>query len=411
MSFIRRYGAAATAVAVYLSPFLAGCASEEKPKDDQPDYSRPVNGPALVRADPKEYPDFRLLWSKDPALLAAIDESIAYFKKPSSKRWFEPPYVLGDGEVSHTRMVETLGDLRKVYEKAKDADEFNTWILASFDVYKSVGFDSSSGRVLFTGYYTPIFDGSLTRTEKFKYPLYKRPADLDTEQLTGTPLGRKLPGGGHEPYPTRAEIERDGLLKGTELVYVGDPFEVYIIHVQGSARIRLPDGREMNVGYHGKTDRPYVSVGKKLIEDGKLKSEELSLARLKKFFRDHPNEIDALNVNESYVFFQEGPPGPFGSIGSKVTPWHTVATDKAVFPRGAPTIAVAPLPQPGLGDTLTFKPHTGLFLDQDTGGAIRSAGRADLYIGVGDESEKIAGYVQNEGKLFYLFAKNGGLRP
>lgn len=403
--------AAAFAVAGWCVLFAGCSSSKEPPPAEKPDFGRPVVGPALVRADPKEYPDFRLIWSRDPSVLAAIDESIAYFKKPSSQRWFTPPYALGDGEVSHARMVETLDALRKIYATSKDAETFQTWILAGFDVYKSVGFDSSSGRMLFTGYYTPIFEGSLTRTERFKHPLYKRPADLDTEALTGEPLGRKLPGGGHEPYPTRAEIENGGLLRGSELVYVADPFEVYIIHVQGSARIRLQDGREMNVGYHGKTDRPYVSVGKKLIEEGKLKSEELSLARLKKYFRDHPNELDALNVNESYVFFQEGPPGPFGSIGAKVTPWHTIATDKSVFPRGAPTVAVTQLPQPGLGDALTFKPHTGLYMDQDTGGAIRSAGRGDLYIGVGDEAERVAGYVQNEGKLFYLFAKPGGLRP
>jgi membrane-bound lytic murein transglycosylase A len=403
--------APAKPAAALLMCLLWGCASDKPPEEPTKfDTELPPGAPALVRADPSEYPDFRLLWSNDRGIGAAIDESIAYFKKPSSQAWF--PYTrLADGEVTHARQVETLETLKAIYAKARDAEQFKTMVIGAFDIYKSVGYDAKSGKMLFTGYYTPIFDGSLVRTERFKYPLYKRPADLVTDPKTGEPKGRATAGGGTEPYPTRAEIERSGMLKGLELVYLADPFEVYIIQVQGSARIRLVDGKEMNVGYHGKTDRAYNSPGKALIESGKLKKDELSLARLKRYFRDHPAELEVLNVNESYVFFQEGPPGPFGSIGTKVTPWHTVATDKSVFPRGGPTVAVTSVPESGGGDALRSRPHTGLYLDQDTGGAIRSAGRADLYIGVGPEAERIAGYVQNEGKLFYLFAKPGGYRP
>lgn len=407
-----RATSAAAFVALLVSG-LSGCSSADKaPEENKKDFSAELdpNAPALVRADPREYPDFRLLFNNDPATLAAIDESIAYFKKPSSKKWF--PYTrLADGEVTHARQVETLDVLRKIYATAKDAEQFQTWIKAAFDVYKSVGYDGKSGEMLFTGYYTPIFEGSLVRTERFKYPLYKRPADLVTDPETGEPKGRRTAGGATEPYPTRAEIEKGNLLKGLELVYLTDPFETYIVQVQGSARVRLPNGKELNLGYHGKTDRAYNSPGKALIEQGKLKKEELSLARLKKYFRDHPAELEILNVNESYVFFQEGPPGPFGSIGTKVTPWHTIATDKSVFPRGGPVVVQTRVPEAGLGDALNQRPHTQLYLDQDTGGAIRSAGRGDLYMGVGADAERTAGATLSEGKAFYLFAKPGGLRP
>ncbi len=398
-------------VAAMLSLVLSGCASDAPPAE-KIDYSKELDpsAPALVRADPSEYPDFRLLWSNDRGIGAAIDESIAYFKKKSSEKWF--PYTrLADGEVTHARQVETLDILKGIYAKAKDGEQFRTMVIGAFDIYKSVGHDGKNGVMLFTGYYTPIFDGSLVRTERFKYPLYKRPADLVTDPVSGEPRGRATAGGGTEPYPTRGEIDKGGLLKGLELVYLADAFETYIVQIQGSAKIRLTDGKEMNVGYHGKTDRTYNSPGMELIKQGKLKKEELSLARLKKYFRDHPADLEVLNVNESYVFFQEGPPGPFGSIGSKVTSWHTIATDKSVFPRGGPTVAVTRVPEAGLGDSLNMKPHTGLYLDQDTGGAIRSAGRGDLYIGVGPDAERVAGSVQNEGKLFYLFAKPGGFRP
>jgi membrane-bound lytic murein transglycosylase A len=219
-------------IAFLLLASLSGCSSTAEPPAAK-DFTKELdpNAPALVRAHPSEYPDFRLIWSKDPAVLAAIDESVAYFKKPSSKTWF--PYArLADGEVTHDRQVETLDRLRKIYVVSKDAEEFKTWILASFDIYKSVGYDGRSGDMLFTAYYTPIFEGSTTPSERYKYPLYKRPADLVTDPKTGEPLGRRTADGRTEPCPTRSEIESGTWLKGLELVYLTDPFEAYICQVR-----------------------------------------------------------------------------------------------------------------------------------------------------------------------------------
>jgi membrane-bound lytic murein transglycosylase A len=120
-----------------------------------------------------------------------------------------------------------------------------------------------------------------------------------------------------------------------------------------------------------------------------------------------------LGVNESYVFFAESQPGPFGSIGARVTAYHTVATDKAIFPRGGPVVASTRIPDRAAvsGDHIQFVPHLGMYFDQDTGGAISAAGRCDLYMGVGEEAERIAGTTYSEGKLFYLFLKPNPLRP
>jgi membrane-bound lytic murein transglycosylase A len=387
----------------------SGCASKPKPVVARPDYARPTTGPALVRAAPHEIPDFRHVFSKDPAVLAAIDESIRYFEKPSSQKHF--PYQTADSTVTHAVQKESLRTLRRLLEASQTADEFHGGVLAAFDVYRSVGWDGS-GTVLFTGYYTPIFEGSVTPDARFRYPLYRRPQDLVTEP-DGTPRGRRTPEGDVVSYYSRSEIERNEVLKGLELVYLADPFEVYIVHVQGSARVRLRDGREMHVGYAGKTDRPYKSVGMELINRGKLQKEELSLARLKRYFRDHPAEVEPmLGVNESYVFFAESEPGPFGSIGARVTPYHTVATDKSIFPRGGPVVAWTRIPAAtATGERLEFRPHLGLYLDQDTGGAISAAGRCDLYMGVGPDAERIAGYTYSEGRLYYLFVKPDVTRP
>ncbi len=397
---------------------IQGCASEEptsRPAPKKKNYSAPLadGAPALVRVtDPRELPDFRKIDFKDPGILQALDESIAFFKKPSSQKYY--PYKTADSTVTHQDQVDTLVTMRKIVTTSRSPEEFHGWMTGAFDVFKSVGSPEADGAVLFTGYYTPIFDGRLTKDATYKYPLYSRPADLVTDP-DGTPRGRRTADGATVPYYTRAEIERSNMFAGHELAWLSDPFEVYIVHVQGSARIRLADGHFLDLGYAGKTDRPYKSVGLTLIEQGKLQKDELSLARLRRYFKEHPQEVEpALGVNESYVFFakyDDTSHWPSGSINAKVTPYHTVATDKSIFPRGSMVIPSTSIPSPGSGERLQFVPHLGIYFDQDTGGAIRAPGRSDIYMGIGPDAERIAGYTQNEGKLFYLFIKPNPIRP
>ncbi len=393
--------------------FVSACSSDPILEDSKPTIDRPLppGSPALIRAEPKDMPDWRLMWPADPGVMDALNESLAYFAKRSSERHF--PYALVDGSVSHARQVESLKVLKKIFEVSRTESDFVGWMNGAFDVYKSVGYDydkgALGGNVFFTAYYTPIFDGSRTRDDVHRYPLYRRPADLVTDE-EGTPKGRVSADGTMTQWPSRIEIEKSGMFAGTEILWLRDPFEVYIVHVQGSARVRLPNGELVHIGYHGKTDRPYRSVGQELIKQGKLKSEELNLARLRRYFRENPADVEkALGVNESYVFFQESQPGPFGSIGSKVTPWHTVATDKTIFPRGG--VVVVRTDMPSKSGSGRVDPHTGLYFDQDTGGAIRAAGRCDVYVGVGEEAERIAGYTQSTGRLLYLFLKDRAVRP
>jgi membrane-bound lytic murein transglycosylase A len=371
---------------------LAACRSA-------PDYSRelPPGTMALRKiTDPLFYPDFGPGFDRREGLAAAVDQSLAYLAKPSSKQYF--PYL----DISHDRVVRSLQAFKEILAKAASGPELNRTIAERFDVYESVGWDGS-GIVLFTAYCEPIYSGSLTQTADYRCPLYRLPPDL-VKDKEGKCLGRKLPSGELGPYPTRREIDEGNLLKGQELVWLRDPLEPYIIHVQGSGRIRLTDGREMRVGYAGKTDRPYVSLGKELIKDGKIRKEELSLQRIKDYFRAHPEQVrEYCNRNESYVFFTERQGGPYGSLNVPLSPLHSIATDKAVFPRAGLSYAVTTLPQ----ETLDSRPFSSFLLDQDTGGAIRSAGRADIYYGSGPEAELRAGYTQNEGRLYYIFVKEG----
>jgi len=295
---------------------------------------------------------------------------------------------------------------KQVIAEAKDPADLNRIIAERFDVYISIGCDDQ-GTVLYTGYCTPIFKGSLERSVEYRYPLYKRPADLEIK-THGTPMGRKTASGSIVPYYTRAEIDNNQLLagKGLELVYLKDPLEVFIAHVQGSAIIELPDGTQRCAGYHGKTDRPYTSMGLSLVADGKIDRAALSLQKIMEYFQLHPHELKHyINKNESYVFFHWAESGPRGSLNTPVIPYRSIATDKAVFPRGLLTFLVTELPQMQTRDNVVFEPYYGFALDQDTGGAIRSAGRCDVYMGVGPDALLLAGRTNAEGKLYYLAVK------
>jgi len=367
------------------------------------DYARPLppGTPALrLVTDPSRMPDFRPAFRQERhALLAALDHSIRWFSLPSSRRHYP---VQG---ITHERARRSLQSFREVLVTAQSAEEFHQRIAGQFDVYESVGCDGE-GTVLFTGYYTPICDASLVRTPEYRWPLYRLPPDLVKDE-EGNCLGRRTEDGSIVPYYTRAEIEA-GVLRGCEIAYLKDRFEAYVCTVQGSAKLRLPDGSLYNIGYHANNGKPYTSIGKLLVEDGLLRPEELSLARLIEFFRGRPDLLDVyLPRNERYVFFRPTDSDPTGSLGLPVTPYCTLATDKAIFPRGALTFVVTRLPGILPGDRVRQMPFERFLLDQDTGGAIRAPGRADVYVGVGDAAGRVAGHTFSEGRLYYLFLRGG----
>ncbi|NQT85877.1 MltA domain-containing protein [bacterium] len=373
-----------------------GCRKKRK------DYGKPLPpGVMALRklTDPEDYPDFGAGFRNRQGMAEAIDNSLGYYAKPSSKEHF--PYL----DIEHERAVQTLEVFKQVIAEAKDPADLNRIIAERFDVYISIGCDDM-GTVLYTGYCTPIFKGSLERSPEYRHPLYKRPADLEIK-TDGTPMGRKT-GSGIVPYYTRSDIETKQLLAGKklELVYLKDELEVFIAHVQGSAIIELPDGTQRCAGYHGKTDRPYTSLGLSLVADGKIERGALSLQKIMEYFKLHPHEQKHyMYKNESYVFFHWAESGPRGSLNTPVVPYRSIATDKAVFPRGLLTFLVTELPQMETRDNVVFEPYYGFALDQDTGGAIRSAGRCDVYMGVGPDALLLAGRTNAEGKLYYLAVK------
>jgi len=369
-------------------------------------YDRPLapGQPALRKiTNPYELPDLTMACLNLTDLRATVNNSLSYLSKPSSRQFYPC------GEITHSRAVESLQAFAQLLESGLVGKQLNDAVLAKFDVYTSVGCDDR-GTVLFTGYYTPIFDGSLSRSDRFVYPLYQQPDDL-VKGPTGEILGRRGPDGQITQYPPRAVIEASGMLNGKELAWLGDPFEAYIAHVQGSAKIKLANGELATVGYAANNGQEYRSVNEELIKDGKISAEQMSLSAMIEYFKKYKEQVNNyVRRNPRFVFFRKEDGPPHGSLNEPVTPMRTIATDKSIFPRGCLAFISTTLPRQ-TGGAIVKQLYSGFVLDQDTGGAIRAPGRCDVYMGVGDTAGKLAGQTYQEGRLYYLFLKSTTVIP
>jgi membrane-bound lytic murein transglycosylase A len=393
------------ALAGLIAVLLAGC---QKPEDkmgpfnpEAKDYGKPLPPGALAlrKIDPKDYPDFGRGFANREGLEQAIRNSLIYLAKPSSQKYF--PY----GDISHDRAVKSLERFLEVLRTASSSDALNQAVRNEFDVYQSVGCDDR-GTVFFTGYYTPIFEGRREREGQYRYPLYSLPSDLVKDE-EGQCLGRRRPDGGTDPgYATRREIEQGRLLDGLEVAYLKTPFEAYVVTVQGSAKLRLADGSIYEVGYAGNNGHNYSPVALAMVHAGVIRRDEISLQTLLKYFGAHPEQTyHYCWQNDRYVFFKEASGGPFGSLNVPVTRFRSVATDKQVFPRACLAYLTSNLPVTS-GGQVVQKAYATFACDQDTGGAIRAAGRSDIYMGVGPEAEAVAGRTGSEGALYYVFVRD-----
>ncbi len=386
-----------------LAALLTGCAQNSNQMDVQTgaNYSKPLApGASALRliTDESRMPDLRQAYrNADETTLASIKQSLAWFAAPSSQQYF--PFE----NFSHQQARASLIAMHELFSQATTAGRFNAELRRLFDIYESVGYNNH-GIVLFTGYYAPVFQASLNRSDRFAYPLYTRPHDLVSDPITAEPIGRRLADGRIVTYPTRQEIEESRMFAGNEFVWLEDALAAYIVHVNGSAKLRLTDGSAMYVGYSGKTDRPYYGLGQSMLDEGLLTGDELSLSAIEDYYDRDPELIkDLINRNESYVFFTEyeGDEWPSGSLGVPVTAQRSLATDKKVYPRAGLVLVDtrAVTLSAGKRDFLEY------MCDQDTGGAIKAPGRADIFMGVGPTAEILAGGQYAEGRLYYFFLK------
>ncbi|MBK1864768.1 murein transglycosylase A [Aestuariivirga sp. YIM B02566] len=273
--------------------------------------------------------------------------------------------------------------------------------------------DPARPQGLFTGYYEPEAEGSLKPGGDYKVPVYARPDDLvafDTRaaKKLGLAYGRMVDGAPHG-YFTRREIE-EGALKGRglELVWLKDWADAFFIQVQGSGRVRLPNGKLMRLGYAAKTGLPYTAIGGLLVERGILPREDVSMQAIRAWMRKNPKDARALMwENKSFVFFRQVTAedlklGPPGAQKVPLTPYHSLAIDRSLWIFGTPVWLDTQAPR---GESGTLTPFRSLLVAQDTGTAIKGHARGDVFWGAGEDAALTAGHMKSPGRMIVLLPK------
>lgn len=381
--------------------FLFACAKPapvSKPEDalDRISWWR-----AIAPNDDREFKD----------ITQAVQQSLEYYKKL-------PPdtvFMFGQDPVTAMEMVVTLQNfLFIIQNESLSYEQKLEQIKKNFILYRSAG-SNGRGNVLFTGYYEPVLSCRYRPDASYKYPLYKRPDDIIEVDLTqfgnGFPKNRifgRLDGKKVIPYYTREEIDRKNVLanRDLEMLWCDDPVDIYFLQVQGSGKVDLGDGRLVSVLYDGQNGRAYRSIGRYLIDLGIIPKEEMSMQTTRQYLRDNQEKMfEILNQNPSYVFFRIDTGPSVGNIGVPLTPGRSIATDSRLFPKGALAVISTQKPVIENGAIKEWTPFTRFVMNQDTGGAIKGAGRVDLFWGQGPEAELGAGYMQHEGELYFLMRR------
>lgn len=350
---------------------------------------------------------------EDLRLLAdAVTASITYYERlPGEKAFLYGPdrytaRVLGAG----------LRRFRDFLDTGPEPAAIDEFIRENGSVYAH----HESGRlvdILFTGYYEPGVSGSLTPSEQYPYPVYGRPDDLAVIQLSAFALqcGPKTLVGRYDgrevvPYFDRSEID-GGALKGraAPIAWVSDPVSLFFLHVQGSGKVILEDGRRINLHYDTSNGLAYKSIGKYLIDGGKIAAPEMSMQKIAAYIRANPGETkEILHYNPRYIFFKTSEHGIRGCINVPLTSGRSVALDQGVSPPGALLFMESSKPVCNeTGDIEKWIGFSRFGLNQDTGSAIRGAKRADLFWGSGDYAEIAAGHMKHPGRLYYITIRPG----
>lgn len=274
------------------------------------------------------------------------------------------------------------------------------------------GISVAGGTGFATGYYEPEIAANLTRQPGYDVPLYRRPPDLIdvplgsfAASLKGRTIRGRVDGTRLVPYAARADIDAALAGRGLELAWAADPFEAFFLEIQGSGRLRLPDGRIMRIGYDGQNGRDYRAIGRLLIEQGRLERGKAGMKEILAWLRANPADAPAvLNANPSKIFFRElTGDGPIGAMGVAVVGGTSVAADPAYIPLGAPLLL----------DTirsLDGTAITALMVAQDTGGAIKGPNRVDMFLGAGETAAAQAGAQAAPARLILLLPISAAAR-
>lgn len=372
---------------------LAGCATPP-----------PVKEPPPMERVERFTGGWEEVW--DTGALPAAQATIEYLAK------LDPAKIVkyGGREVTVAEMKRSIERFITIMSLTSDPEAQRRMILDEFEFYRAGGANGP----LVTGYYQPVLEARRQRDETFLWPLYALPDDLvrvDLGDFSSELMGKKITGrvenGRLSPYHTRQEIDEGGALagRGLEIAWVSDPLEAFMLHVQGSGAVKFEDDCFTYVNYAGANGREYRSIGKLLIDEGRVTREAMSLDAIRQWAKENPGEVArVLNHNPSYVFFRPMDDGPFGSMGVRLVPGRSVALDHRHYPPGALAFLSVETPVVN-GDTVEFRKSGRFVFNHDQGAAIKGAGRVDLFFGMGPEAGAAAGVMKHPGELWLLILK------
>ncbi len=323
------------------------------------------------------------------SLRSAIAQSLGWLDRQPPSR------VLAFGSSRRVTIAEYAAGLRRlIMNLANDppAEVLEERVLAEFDVLASAG--RLDGAVLLTGYHEPVIEVSDRQRPDYAIPVLGLPADY-----TG---GWRYPGS-----LSRSDIEAGRLgAVSRPLAWARDPVDVFFMEIEGSGTLRFPDGREMRVGPAATNGQPYRSIGRLLIDEGRLTEENVSMHAIRSWLQQNPSErARVLRHNQSVVFFRRLDGPPLGSLGVALTPARSIATDARIFPPGALAFVRTERPVRLPDGRVVWAPMSRFVLNQDTGGAIRGAGRVDVFWGRGRDAELAASEMKQLGDLYFLVPK------
>ncbi|MCG8686436.1 MAG: murein transglycosylase A, partial [Desulfobacterales bacterium] len=337
--------------------------------------------------------------------------SLVYFNRVPKQR----KYKYGNEIYTAEHMIRSLETMSRFLNDGPSTSALNRFIRDRYHVYASAA--NTDPQVLFTGYYEPTYTGSRSPDARFSYPLYSIPADLleidlglFSEDYKGHKrLRARVDGNRVVPYYSREQINAipDFANRSAPVLWLENRIDRFFLEVQGSGRIRTPDGEIVRVHYAGSNGNRYRSIGRYLIRQGEIAKKDMSMQAIRKWLKANPHRMDeVLHQNPSFVFFKTEKGGPYGSIGVALTPFRSIATDRKLFPNGALCFLRSAFPdRDGQQPPDQWKKASLFVMNQDTGGAIRGPGRADIFCGNDAYAEFAAGHMNCRGSLYFLVMK------
>jgi peptidoglycan lytic transglycosylase A len=341
--------------------------------------------------------------SEMPALIDTGDYASLREAILQSLVWLarRPPgstFAFGARTVTASQQARALERVLELLADDPAPDVLEAFLLEEFDVLRSVG--SGEGAMLVTGYHEVTIDAALRPSAGYRVPILAPP-----------PTGSRPPGARPPLYPTRAEIEAGRLAgRAGPLAWARNPIDVFFMGVEGSGTLRLADGRELRVGYAATNGRPYRSIARLLIDEGRIDRDAMTMRTLREWLMANPDQLTrVLHHNPSYVFFGRRVGPPVGSLGVPLTPGRSIATDPRIFPPGSLTFLLAQHPRHTAGGDVEWSAVSRFVLSQDVGGVIRGPGRVDVFWGRGPDAELAASEMKESGELYVLVPKAPGV--